>query len=216
MSVRITAADPRSGAPQKMSSADIDPSSAAPSDEELMAEVAAGRAESIGPLYARHAPVIFAMARRALDRSTAEEIVQEVFLEVWRHAARFDRERGPFRPWILRIAHYRIANELRRRSRRPRTENEGDEARWESLADPSPDQADAAWIEYRRQVLASAIAQLPPPQRQAVGLAFFQDLTHDQIAAALNLPLGTAKSRIRAGLQNLRVRLAPVLATLVV
>jgi RNA polymerase sigma-70 factor (ECF subfamily) len=199
-----------------MSTPDVDPYPAVPSDEELMAQVASGRAEAIGPLYTRHAPVIFGMAARALDRATAEEIVQEVFLEVWRHAGRFDRERGPFRPWILRIAHHRIANELRRRSRRPRTENEGDEARWESLADPSPDHADAAWIEYRRQVLASAIAQLPPPQRQAVGLAFFQDLTHDQIAAALNLPLGTAKSRIRAGLQNLRVRLAPVLATLVV
>jgi RNA polymerase sigma-70 factor (ECF subfamily) len=199
-----------------MSSPERDPSRAATTDEELMAEVAAGRAESIGPLYARHAPVIFGMARRALDRATAEEIVQEVFLEVWRHSARFDSKRGPFRPWILRIAHYRIANELRRQSRRPRAESDPEEERLANLPDPAPDQADAAWIEYRREVLASAIAQLPPPQRQAVGLAFFQDLTHDQIAATLNLPLGTAKSRIRAGLQNLRGQLAPVLATLVV
>src|SRR5262249_33272088 len=161
-------------------------------------EVAAGRQEAIGPLYARYAPIIFRMAARSLDKPAAEEIVQEVFLEVWRHSARFDVKRGPFRPWVFQIAHYRIANELRRRSRRPRADQHPDEDTWASLPDPAPDQAEAAWMDYRREVLASAIAQLPAPQRQAVGLAFFQELTHDQIAAVLNVPLGTAKSRIRA------------------
>ena len=67
-------------------------------------------------------PAVFGLAAQALDRGTAEEIVQDVFVAVWRGAASFDPDKGPVRPWLLQIAHYRIANELRRRSRRPRTE----------------------------------------------------------------------------------------------
>lgn len=185
-------------------------------DETLMEEVASGRAESVGPLYERYAPAIFGMATRALGRPAAEEIVQEVFLEVWRHAAKFDAKRGPFRPWLFQIAHYRIANELRRRSRRPHIEPDPEGERLAGLADPAPDPSEESWFAYRKEVLRSAVEQLPPPQRQALGLAFFQELPHDQIAAALNLPLGTAKSRIRAGLRSLRVRLSPMAATLLV
>ncbi|HEX7252960.1 MAG TPA: sigma-70 family RNA polymerase sigma factor [Thermoanaerobaculia bacterium] len=188
----------------------------AKADEELMGEVASGQAESVGPLYERYAPAIFGMAARALGRPAAEEIVQEVFLEVWRHAAKFDAKRGPFRPWIFQIAHFRVANELRRRSRRPQIEPDSEGERLAGLAEPSPDPSEESWFAYRKEVLRSAVEQLPPPQRQALGLAFFQELPHDQIAAALNLPLGTAKSRIRAGLRSLRVRLSPIAATLLV
>ena len=181
-----------------------------------MGEVASGRAESVGPLYERYAPAIFGMATRALGRPAAEEIVQEVFLEVWRHAAKFDAKRGPFRPWLFQIAHFRIANELRRRSRRPQIEPDPEGERLAGLADPAPDPSEESWFAYRKEVLRSAVEQLPPPQRQALGLAFFQELPHDQIAAALNLPLGTAKSRIRAGLRSLRGRLSPIAATLLV
>lgn len=216
MSTGANTRDSSPSAPGEMSPSDVAPDRPSPADEELMREVASGRQEAIGPLYARYAPVIFGMATRALDRAGAEEVVQEVFLEVWRNAASFDQGRGPFRPWVLQIAHYRIANELRRRRRRPRIEPDPEGARLASLADPAPDPSEESWIAYRREVLRSAIEQLPPPQRQALGLAFFQELTHDQIAATLNLPLGTAKSRVRAGLQNLRGRLAPIMATLVV
>src|ERR671932_132368 len=87
-------------------------------DEELMRLLAGGRQEALGPLYSRYAPLIFGMAAQSLDRSGAEEIVQEVFLAVWRQAATFDPALGPFRPWVLQIAHFRILNELRRRGRR--------------------------------------------------------------------------------------------------
>jgi RNA polymerase sigma-70 factor (ECF subfamily) len=80
--------------------------------------------------------------------------------------------------------------------------------------DESPEPAEVVWQDYRRAALQAAFAELPSPQRQALGLAFFEDLTHEQVASVLNLPLGTAKTRIRTGLQTLRGKLAPQLAAL--
>jgi RNA polymerase sigma-70 factor, ECF subfamily len=180
-----------------------------------MSRLAAGRQEAIGPLHARYAPILFGMAAQALDRATAEEIVQDVFLTVWRNASSYDPAQGPVRPWLLQIGHFRIANELRRRSRRPKTEPDSEEA-LSSLSDPGPDQTQRAWDEYRRIAIRSAFERLPSPQRRALGLAFFEDLSHHQVAAALGLPLGTAKSRIRSALKNLRVALAPLIAALAV
>jgi len=185
-----------------------------PSDEELLRQLASGREEAVGPLYARYAPLVFGMAARALDRPAAEEIVQDVFVAVWKNAAGFDPARGPVRPWLLQIAHFRIANELRRRSRRPRTEADPEGGRLSGLADPAPDQSEAAWSEYRRGALRRALAELPAPQRQALGLSFFADLSHGEIASVLGLPLGTAKARVRSGLAALRKRLAPLVAAL--
>jgi RNA polymerase sigma factor (sigma-70 family) len=188
----------------------------ATSDEELMRLLAAGHQEALGPLYSRYAPLIFNLAAQSLDRAGAEEIVQEVFLAVWRTAATFDPAVGPFRPWILQIAHFRILNELRRRNRRPRVERDADGERLAALPDPDPEPADAAWQEYRRAAVRAALEKLPPPQRQALGLAFFEDLTHEQVAATLEVPLGTAKTRIRAGLQKLQAHLAPLVLALAV
>src|SRR5215813_760127 len=183
-------------------------------DEELMQQLAAGAQEALGPLYSRYARLIFHLAVRSLDRPAAEEIVQDVFLAVWRRAATFDPARGAFRPWVLQITHFRILNELRRRSRQPQLEPDPDDLHLASLPDDSPEPAEATWRASLRATLQAALADLPVPQRQALGLAFGEDLTHEQVAAALNLPLGTAKTRIRTGLQNLRGKLAPRLAVL--
>src|SRR4051812_751652 len=181
-------------------------------DEELMRQLASGLPEALGPLHARYAPRIFALAAQTLDRATAEEVVQEVFLAVWRKSTSFDPARGPSRAWVMRIAHLRVLNELRRRSRRPRISSAPDEQAASALPDPGPEPAEAAWREHRRVVVRAAVDALPPPQRQALSLAFLDDLTHEQISAFLEVPLGTAKSRIRTGLQALRARLAPSLA----
>src|ERR1051325_2359734 len=90
-----------------------------PSDEELIARLAAGSQEALGPLYARHARVIFNLAAQSLERAAAEEIMQEVFLVVWRRPALFAPRRGTFRSWVMQITHSRVLNELRRRSRQP-------------------------------------------------------------------------------------------------
>jgi RNA polymerase sigma-70 factor (ECF subfamily) len=185
-----------------------------PTDEQLLREVAAGSEEPIGTLYQRYAPIVFGMAAQAVGRSSAEEIVQDVFVAVWKGASSFDPEKGTARAWLLQIAHYRIANALRGRSRRPRTveDPEGEEAA--RLPDSSPDPAEEAWLAHRRRILQRALEQLPPPQRQALGLAFFSDLSHGEVAGVLGLPLGTAKSRLRSGLAQMRDLLAPLSAAL--
>ena len=120
------------------------------------------------------------------------------------------------RAWVLQIAHFRLLNELRRRSRQPEIvpDPEGLLLAGFPAGDPGP--AETAWQQHRRAVLQSALDSLPPPQREALGLAFLDDLTHEQVAAELGLPLGTAKTRIRAGLQKLRGTLGPRGAALVV
>jgi RNA polymerase sigma-70 factor (ECF subfamily) len=180
------------------------------SDEALMRDLADGRQEALGPLYARYAPLVFNLAALSLDRAAAEDVVQDVFLAVWRKADTFDPQRGAFRPWVLQVAHLRIVNELRRRGRRPQLVADPDGERLTGLLDPDPEPAEAVWREYRRAAVQAAVEALPPTQQQALGLAFFEELTHEQVAALLHLPLGTAKTRIRAGLQKLRVHLAPL------
>ena len=182
-------------------------------DESLMGDLASGHQDAIGLLYARYAPTILGMAAQALGRSAAEDIVQDVFLSVWKSARTYDPSRGPVRPWLLQIAHFRIANELRRKSRRPRVQPDPDGERLAAIPEPGPGQTEEVWNAYRQAALRRALEELPPPQRQALGLAFFEQLSHDEIASTLKLPLGTAKSRIRAGLRSLRSRLAPVIAT---
>jgi RNA polymerase sigma factor (sigma-70 family) len=192
------------------------PASQDPSDEALMRSLAAGQQDALGPLYSRYGRLIYSMAAQSLDRAVAEEIVQEVFLAVWRKAETFDPERGTFRSWVLQTAHFRILNELRQRGRRPQGQPDPEGVHLANLRDPGPEPSDAVWFEYRRNAVRSAMTQLPAAQRQALGLAFFEELTHEQVASVLQLPLGTAKTRIRAGLQKLRVSLGPVLAAVLV
>jgi RNA polymerase sigma factor (sigma-70 family) len=185
------------------------------SDAELMRQVANGSDEALGVIHRRFARSIFALAVQSLDRATAEDIVQDVLLAVWRNATRFDPQRGTVRAWILQITHFRLLNELRRQSRQPEIDADPEGRVLASLPARDPGPAEAAAMERRRSAIRSAIDELPFPQREALGLAFFDDLTHEQVAAELNLPLGTAKTRIRAGLGRLRDKLGPQWATLI-
>ena len=175
-----------------------------------MRQLAAGRSEAFGPLHDRHAALIYGVAARSLDRAAAEEISQEVFLAVWRYAASFDPTRGTFRAWVLQITRSIVLNEVRRRGRRPRATTHSNGSGGDHLPDPGPDPAESAWREHRRAAVRAAVEALPPPQREALSLAFLEDLTHEQVAAFLELPLGTTKSRIRCGLKALRGSLAPL------
>jgi len=186
------------------------------SDEDVLSQLLSGQQDALGQLYSRYAPLVFNLAAQSLDRVAAEEIVQDVFLTVWRRADTFDPERGTFRSWALQIAHHRIVNELRSRSRRPRTSPNDDTFDLEALPDSDPDPAERTWRKYQQEVVQAAFDELPAHQRQPLGLAFFEDLTHEQVAALLNLPLGTTKSRIRAGLLRLRGKLGAVVAVVAV
>jgi RNA polymerase sigma factor (sigma-70 family) len=139
---------------------------------------------------------------------------------MWRGAGSFDPSQGAFRPWLLRLTHWKILNELRRRRRRP-AEDPGSAAddvdgedRFQRLPDDAPGPEERAWQTEHERIVQSALEQLPPKQRQAIAMAFLQDMTHEQVARALDVPLGTAKTRIRSGLQILRMQLAPVAASL--
>lgn len=184
-------------------------------DEQLMARLARGQQEALGPLYARYAPLIFRIASQSLDQPAAEEMVQEILLTAWRGAASFDPAQGSVKGWLLQLAHWRILNEVRRRRRRPKEEQAtDDEDLLADARDPEPGPEEQVWSAQRREAIRSALAALPSKQRQAIALAFFGDLTHQEVAQALGVPLGTAKTRVRDGLLRLRLLLAPIAATL--
>ncbi len=187
----------------------VDPGS---SDEACMRDLALRKREALKPLFARYAPLVFHIAAQSLGSDAAEDIVQDVFLSVWRKAETFDPRRGAFRPWLLQIAHYRVLNELRSRRRRPRLDPAVDGEALDEIPGVDGEPVEAVWRSYRSEAVRAAVEKLPPQQRQALSLAFFEELSHDQVAAVLNLPLGTVKSRIRAALHRLRFRLAPLSA----
>jgi RNA polymerase sigma-70 factor (ECF subfamily) len=183
-------------------------------DEELMQQVAGGSTEAFAQLHRRFAPAVLRLALHTLDRAAAEDLVQDVFLAVWGNAGRFDPERGTVRTWLMQIAHFRLLNELRRRSRQPAIVADPDGLVLDGVPTRDPGPAEAVWQRHRRAIVEAALDGLPSPQREAIGLAFGEDLTHEQVASELDLPLGTAKTRIRAGLRNLRGTLGPKWAAL--
>ena len=179
-----------------------------------MKRLANGDEEALRPLHRRYAPIAFGIAARSLGAPAAEEVVQETFFAVWRERATFDPARGSFRSWILQIAHRRVLNELRQRERRPKSD--GAEDAIEGLVDPEADVDASAWRDYQRTAVRRAVESLPDAQRQALTLAFFDDLTHEQVSSFLETPLGTTKTRVRAGLSRLRLALAGLVAAALV
>jgi RNA polymerase sigma-70 factor (ECF subfamily) len=185
-------------------------------DEELMRRLAEGDASALAPLYERYAALIFAVARDALDQPAAEEIVQDVLVAAWRKARTYDPARGAVRPWLLQMTRTRVINELRRRGRRPATVSDPRDLQLAAVPDNTPEPDEAIWREFRRSAVQEAVATLPEPQAQALRLAYFDELSHTQVAEFLGVPLGTAKTRIRTGMQRLQGALRPLVTLLVV
>ncbi|MBV9582225.1 MAG: sigma-70 family RNA polymerase sigma factor [Chloroflexi bacterium] len=177
-------------------------------DEELVRRLAGGLGEPLESLHARYGSFLTTVATRAVDRPAAEEIVQDVFLTVWQHADRFDTRRGSFRNWVLQITRRRILNELRRRRSRLIPEMDPDGRLLETLTDATPELADRVVVDERRSAVRVALHILSQSERQAITLAFFNELTHEEVACATSVPLGTTKTRIRRGLMKLRVELS--------
>ncbi len=177
-------------------------------DRALIARVESRDADALALLYDRHASRLLGLAQRILgDTGEAEEVLQEVFLHVWKAAATFDASRGPVLAWLLVATRSRSIDRLR--SRRP-----GRSAGVRSLEE-APEtasredlEADVAGREWEARCRA-AIGQLPEEQRRALELAYFEGLTHQEIAQRTATPLGTVKTRVRLGLMKLRERIAP-------
>lgn len=154
-------------------------------------------------LYDRHSRLVYGLVLRILQQAaTAEEIVQDVFLQLWRNADRYDASRGPFVPWLLTLARNRALDQLRLKSERQRRkEHQVDELPPVcALPDFETDVDDQRQAERVRSLMNG----LQPQQRRAIEMAYFQGMSHSEIAAALNEPLGTVKSWIRSGLLRLR------------
>lgn len=170
-----------------------------------MARVARGDSAALGALYDRYSGSVFSLALRMLsDRQTAEELVQETFLRVWRQASSFETMRGSLSTWVLGIARHLAIDELRRRGARPQTATSDAGERLAALESGEADPAESAFAKLRHQVVTDALGQLPHSQREVLELAYFGGLTQTEIAARLGDPLGTVKTRMRLGLQKLK------------
>lgn len=173
-----------------------------PSDDQLLSSVAEGDPEAFATLYDRVADGVFGVVQRVLrDPSLAEEVAQEVLLEVWRSAPRFDAERGRARTWIFTMAHRRAVDRVRSeqaaRDRNDRFAFAHQRAPFDTVSEEVENRFEA------RQV-RSALDGLTDLQREAVELAYFGGHTYEEVARILDIPLGTAKTRLRDGLIRLR------------
>ena len=165
-------------------------------DRELIALVSQSDRAAFRELYERHSPCLLAALRRLCPGTDCEDLLQEVFLAVWRRSALYRPERGEPLTWLFAILRNKVIDHRRRLAARPRYE-ELDPERSEATA-PAADPGD------RRLVLEQALVTLRPDERRALEMTYFAGLTYEEAAATLEVPLGTLKSRISAGLRRLR------------
>jgi RNA polymerase sigma-70 factor (ECF subfamily) len=181
-------------------------------DRELVARAATGDERAMSDLYDRYGTVLYAVAYRVVgQRADAEEVVVEAFTQAWRDASRFEAARGSVAAWLTMIARSRALDLVRARGRRDKLAASAALSGLDAGPAPSAGEnpADRAEDDERRRMVRQAIEALSPPQRQAIELAFFEGLSQSEIAARLNEPLGTVKTRVRLGMQKLRESLRP-------
>lgn len=179
------------------------------SDDQLVQRIAAGDASALEALYDKYVRQCFGLALRLVgEPGLAEEVVQEVFTKLWSSPNSYSAQRGAFVSWLLSLVHHRCIDELRRRSRTEVALDTDDPlSALNTTADPQPDPSDQVWLMEQQRVVRKALMELQANQRQVLELAYFGGLSQSQIAAKLGQPLGTVKTRMRMGLQNLRVML---------
>ncbi|MBI3914102.1 MAG: sigma-70 family RNA polymerase sigma factor [Chloroflexi bacterium] len=173
-------------------------------DAELLMQLRRGEGRAMAMLYDRYARLVFSLAVKILnDRAGAEEVVQEVFVKVWRRARDYDSARGKFSSWLTGITHNHAIDELRRRRVRP-SAAQNDEEEAPDILDEGPPLFEIAVqsIEHRR--IVDALNAIPLPQRRAIEMAYFEGYTQQEIADRLKEPLGTIKTRMRLGTQKLK------------
>ena len=168
-----------------------------------MERASAGDRSAFSELYRRYASSAFGLAIRILGEQTlAEEVLQEVFLSVWRRAASYDPARGSVRSWVFAQIHHRSVDVVRREEAE-RRRSETTVAR-EAVEDDLEEVIEEGWLKARRDQVRSALNVLSPEQRQMIELAYYRGLTQSQVASESGVPLGTVKSRTLAAMRRMR------------
>ncbi|MEO8457663.1 MAG: sigma-70 family RNA polymerase sigma factor [Chloroflexota bacterium] len=182
-------------------------------DEELMQRLVYRDLTAYRTLYGRYSNLVYSAALRIVrDAHIAEDMVQEVFLRIWRKPDSYTPARGKFSTWLTSVTRNRAVDEVRSRNRRYRHETASPEEQEREIPGSElDDPALTAELADQRRLILGAMSQLPPEQRQTIELAYFGGLTQQEIAERLNQPLGTVKTRIRLGMQKLRTALTPAL-----
>jgi RNA polymerase sigma factor (sigma-70 family) len=176
-------------------------------DEELVERLRKADEDAFRGLFRRYAPSALALARRVVNQPfLAEEIVQEAFLAVWRNPAGYDRQRGSVRTWLMGMVHHRAVDAVRREeSQRKRAEDSRGADVF--VVDFAEQVVDQLGLPEERKAVRAALEKLPGEQRQVIELMYFGGLSQSKIAARLDLPLGTVKSRTLLGMRRLRAAL---------
>jgi len=173
-------------------------------DESSLRRLASGDQAAAARLYDRHARPLYSLILRILGNETeAEDVLQDVFAQAFRQASRYDARRGAVAAWLLTIARSRAIDRLR--TRRTRVETAASAMKTlDDMPDVQPDAASTMLDEERSRMVRRALGELPLLQRMAIELAYYEGLSHTEIAERLEQPLGTVKTRIRMGLLKLR------------
>jgi RNA polymerase sigma-70 factor (ECF subfamily) len=183
----------------------LHPEQAQITDVQLLQAIARGDEPALVQLYDRYRIILFGLLVRILNsREEAEDVLQEVFLQVWRRAGDFDETRGRPFTWLVTLARSRAIDRLRSLASRDRTAVAGAREELEQVSDPASD----AFRSEQRDLVTGALAQLPDDQKRALILAYFDGLTQSEIAVRLGAPLGTVKTRMRSGMMKLKELLA--------
>ncbi|MGB6431450.1 MAG: sigma-70 family RNA polymerase sigma factor [Candidatus Acidiferrales bacterium] len=175
-----------------------------PADGELMERLTARDPTALESLYDRYSRMVYSLALRIAGQpAVAEEIVQDVFLKLWHSADRYRAERGPLGPWLCTLARNRALDHLRlKREKQRRREDSLDGDFTMHTSAPNPETL--AQQSQQAVRVRESLSELPAAQQRAIELAYFEGMTHSEIAAALAEPLGTVKSWIRSGLLRMR------------
>jgi RNA polymerase sigma-70 factor (ECF subfamily) len=179
------------------------------SDEILVAQVARGESAALETLYERYASTVLGISLKIIgDQAMAEDVLQETFWRVWRHAATFQPKLGSFTSWLFRITRNLAIDMYRQRSARlPALDTINDVPEFEQVPDPNANVPEQAQSSLRHQQVRKALASLPAMQRQVIEMAYFFGMTRQEIAEATGEALGTIHTRARLGLQKLRLEL---------